>query len=239
MLTDDPMYSWLGQRRFLEPENVERQLRERIFDYPIGYIVVHQDLIGRHGSTPQEIIGYFNSLPDLLCPYTVEGDVAVYRTAWHPDGCPPRTPPETAPGIYTIDIGSSGDERYIGWGWHWQEDVSGVTLRWTGEYPQTEIYVDLPPDTYTIEIAAQAFWETRRLRLLVNGTALADPATITVDSLHNYTFSIPASLVADGNHLKLTLDYDAWIVPVEVGQSADTRRLAVAVDWIRFTAEQH
>lgn len=24
-------------------------------------------------------------------------------------------------GVYHIDIGSSGDERFIGWGWHWPE----------------------------------------------------------------------------------------------------------------------
>ena len=29
--TDDPLLSWLGQRRFLELETVEAQLRERIF----------------------------------------------------------------------------------------------------------------------------------------------------------------------------------------------------------------
>ncbi len=235
MLTDDPLLSWLGQRRYLEPDKVEPELRDHIFNWPIGYVVIHTDLIGVNSSTVQEIIGYFNSLDDLLCPYTVEGAAVVYRTRWHPDGCPPRTPPQTDPGVYTIDIGSPGDTAYIGWGWHWPESVSGLTLRWTGEYPQTQVYVDLPPSAYTVELSAQAFWENRQLRLLVNGTPLGDPVTVTVDSLHTYRFSIPANLVGDGKHLKLTLDYDAVVVPAEVGQSADTRKLAVAVDWIRFT----
>ena len=66
------------------------------------------------------MLGYLNSLGDLLCPVAVEGDAVFYRTAWHPDGCPPRTPPETSPGVYTLDIGSPGDEAFIGWGWHYR-----------------------------------------------------------------------------------------------------------------------
>jgi hypothetical protein len=235
MRTDDTMLAWLGQRRFLEPEVVESQLRDRIFNWPIGYIVVHQDLIGRDGPTNQEIVGYFNTLPDLLCPVWVESDTVVYRTAWHPDGCPPRSPPETEPGVYTNDIGSTGDERFIGWGWHWPEPVAGLTLRWTGEYPQTQIFVDLPPGNYTLSLAAQSFWENRRLTVLVNGQPLDDPIIVTPDSLHEFTFAVPADLIGDGQHITLTLDYDAVIVPAEVGQSADPRRLAIAVDWLRFT----
>lgn len=237
MLTDDPMLSWLGQRRPLEPENVEAQLRQRIPDWRIGYVVIHRDLIGRDSSTVQEILGYFNSLGDLLCPYTVEGDAMVYRTSWHPDGCPARTPPQTSPGVYTIDIGSPGDEGFIGWGWHYPEPVGGLTLRWTGAYPQTLAYVDLPPGEYLVELAAQAYWEPRQLSLLVNGAPLGDPVTVSVDALSNYTFDIPPGVISDGKGVTLALDYDAVVVPAEVADSGDTRSLAVAVDWIRFTQQ--
>ncbi|MEP7291767.1 MAG: hypothetical protein ABI835_08280 [Chloroflexota bacterium] len=241
MLIDDPLFSWLGQRRFLEPEAVEAQLRQRIYEYPIGYVVVHRDLIGRESSTVQEILGYFNSLDDLLCPYTVEGDAVVYRTRWHPDGCAPRTPPETSPGVYTIDVGSPGDEGFLGWGWHYAEPVGGLTLRWTGnasdagETPQTQVYVDLPPGGYTVTLSAQAYYETRQLRLRVNDLPLDAVASVTVDALHEYDYTIPAEMLGDGKRVKLTLAYDNWVVPAEVGQGVDTRRLAVAVDWIRFT----
>ncbi len=237
MLTDDPMLSWLGQRRYLEPEVVEAQLRQRIFDWHIGYVVIHRDLIGRDSVAVQEILGYFNSLDDLLCPYTVEGDAVVYRTRWHPDGCPPRTPPETSPGVYTIDIGSPGDEGFIGLGWHYQEDISGLTLRWLGAYPQTEVYADLPPGAYTVTLSAQAFWEARQVRLSVNGAPVGDPVTVTVDTLHDYSFAIPSGVIGDGKHVTLTLDYDAVIVPADVEPSSDTRKLAVAIDWIRFTRQ--
>ena len=237
LLTDDPMLSWLGQRRFLEPDAVEAQLRERIYEYPIGYIVIHRNLIGRDSTTVQEIIGYFNSLDDLLCAPMVEGDAVVYRTRWHPDGCTPRTPPETAPDVYMIDIGSAGDEPFVGWGWHYAEPVGGLTLRWLGEYPQTQVYVDLPPGEYEVALTAQAYHEPRQLRLLVNGEPLGEAVTVGTDALQEYSFPIPASVIGDGKQVTLTLDYDGWNVPAEIGAGADTRKLAVAVDWIRFARQ--
>ncbi len=235
LLTDDPLLSWLGQRRFLEPDKVEPELRDHIFNWPIGYIVIHRDLIGDTSPTVTEILGYFNSLDDLLCPYTVEGEAVVYRTRWHPDGCAPRTPPQTANGVYTLDIGSPGDEGFIGWGWHYPETVSGLTLRWTGNYPQTQLYVDLPPSAYTITLSAQAFHDPRQLKLLVNGTTLGNAQTVTVDALHDYVYTLPATLVGAGKHLTITLDYDATEVPADLGLGGDQRKLAVAVDWIKFT----
>jgi hypothetical protein len=234
MRDGDAMMSWLGQRRLLEPEIVEQQMRERIFSYPIGYFVLHQQFIGRNTPTVQEIVGYFNTLPDLLCPYVVEGDAIVYRTAWHPAGCAGRTPPQIETDVYQIDIGTAGDEFFIGWGWHWQEQLPGVTLRWTGEYPQALVYVDLPPNAYTLTMAAQAFWETRTVQILVNDVPVGEPFTVTTDILQEYSIAIPAELIGDGQHVTITLAYDAVIVPVDVGQSADTRRLAIGVDWLRF-----
>jgi hypothetical protein len=233
-LYDDPMLAWLGQRRYLEPEKVQAQLKDRINQWPIGYIVVHQDWIGHDGPTNQEIIGYFNSLPDLLCPVWVEADAIAYRTSWHPDGCPSRTPPKNESGDYQIDIGSTGDERFIGWGWHPQENISGITLRWTGEYPQTKVYVDLPPDNYELSLSTQAFWEPRQLRVLVNDQPLGNAITVSEKGLQTYTFKLPKTLVGAGKHLIITLDYDKWLVPKDIGQGGDQRKLAVNVDWIRF-----
>jgi hypothetical protein len=71
--------------------------------------------------------------------------------------------------------------------------------------------------------------------LLVNGEALGEAQTVTVDGLHEYRFALPADVAGNGKHLTLTLDYDTAITPAEVGEGGDTRKLAVAVDWIRFT----
>jgi hypothetical protein len=234
-LYDDPMLAWLGQRRFLESDKVEAQLRDRIFNWPIGYIVIHQDLVGKVGPTNQEIIGYFNSLPELLCPVYVEGDAVAFRTAWHPDGCPPRTPPETQSGVYQIDIGDSGDERYIGWGWYWPEDVPGLHIRWTGQYPQTLLYVDLPPNAYQLLLSAQSFYRDRGLEVLVNGVSLGSQ-TVPASNLTTLDYHIPAEAIGDGKHVTVILAYDSTDSPADVGLGGDTRKLAIMVDWIRFAA---
>lgn len=245
--TDDPMLSWLGQRRPLEPERVRQQLANRSADWPIGYIVLHQDYIRANGAAPLEITGYFNALPKLLCPPVVEASTVFYRTTAHPDGCDPRTPPATTPGVYRIDVGASGDERYLGWGWHYEETVAGLTLRWAGAQPpvtppddaapSAQFYADLPPGAYTVTVAMQAFHEPRTVRLLANGTPLGDPVRVEVDSLETYTFTLPEAIVGAGQHLTLALAFDGGQVPAEIGASADTRRLAVAVDWIEFRTE--
>jgi hypothetical protein len=53
--------------------------------------------------------------------------------------------------------------------------------------------------------------------------------------MREYTFALPADVTADGKGVTLTLDYDATLTPADVGQGDDTRKLAVAVDYIRFT----
>ncbi|MCL4877318.1 MAG: hypothetical protein KJ064_11705 [Anaerolineae bacterium] len=233
--TDHPVLSWLGQRRVLEPTVVEPLLREMIFTYPIGYIVIHQDAIGLETDAVQEIIGYFNRLPDLLCPIAVEDDAIAYRTAWHPNGCPARTPPEVQPGVYQVDVGADGDESYLGWGFYWPEYPAGISWRWMGAYPQAELYVDLPPADYEISLAVQSFWRERSLQLVVNGTAL-DTVSIKTDFLQEFTFFVPQKVIGDGKHIIVQFVYDSPDVPTDVGQSADPRSLALALDWIRFAA---
>lgn len=234
METADPLLAWLGGRRFLEPEIVAAALRERVWSYPIGYIVIHADMIERNTATLQEIIGFFNQLDDTLCFYTVEGDAIVYRTRWHPDGCAPRAPLPIEPDTYLIDVGSAGDQAYIGWGYHWAEAVSGITLRWTGEYPQTDTYVDLPPGEYELGVNMQAFWEDRRVALRVNGVEIGAPVIVGTGGLSEYTWQVPADVIGSGQHVRITLTYDDVIVPRDVGQSGDPRRLAIAIDYLRL-----
>ncbi|MBL8131631.1 MAG: hypothetical protein JNL42_07215 [Anaerolineae bacterium] len=233
-LYDDPMLAWLGQRRFLEPEAVEAQLRERLQTWKLGYIVVHGDWIGLDGPTFQEIVGYLNGLRDLVCPFAIEDEVVFYRTIAHPAGCPARTPPRTDSGDYRIDVGSPEDLAFTGWGWHRAETIFETTLRWAGEYPQAALYLDLPPGDYAVEIAAQAFHEARTLRLRVNGALLDESVLVSVDSLGTYAFTLPAGVVGSGAPLNLELIYEGWTVPGDIGLGEDRRRLAVAVDWIRF-----
>jgi hypothetical protein len=246
METSDPMLSWLGQRRWLEPETVVAQMRERIDDWQIGYFVLHTQWLPQNGSTLQEILGFFNSHDDLVCPVWQEVDVIVYRTRWHPDGCPPRTPPQTDDGSYLINIGAADDTRYIGWGWHYAEPVGSLNWRWTGDYPRiggdvvpddgflyADTYLDLPPSAYTLTLSAQAFFEQRQITVLVNGIDLG-AATVMPDSLQPLTFTIPREAIGDGQHVQVRIAYDAAPIPAAIGQGGDPRRLAIAVDWLRF-----
>jgi hypothetical protein len=230
---DDPMLSWLGQRRFLEPANVEQQLRERIPAWPIGYVVVHQDVIGKTAVANQEVIGYLNSLGDLLCPVTVEGDAILYRTSAHPDGCPPRTPPETAPGDYTLDIGAPDDVRYLGLGWHWPEAVGGLSARWTGQYPDAKLYVDLPPGDYRLSLRTQAFHRDRNLKVFVNGQSVGEQR-VRKDDLTTLDYRIPAALLDDGRPVTIRLAYDGTDTPKALSLADSDRPLALMVDWVRF-----
>lgn len=235
IVADDPMMAWLGQRRMLEPDAVENQLRERIFSYPIGYFVVHLDLIGAESETAVEVIGYLNSLPDLVCPLWIEGDAVVYRTTAHPDGCPPRTPPET-PGGYMIDIGAPDDWRYLGWGWHWREPVAGIDWRWTGAPPEfgadgemqpgsARLYLELPTGEYTVTLNAQSFGAERPVSARANGVELTPISAPTAqpDGLSALSFALTTA----GGFLTLDIDGGG-------ADDAGTRPLALAVESIRF-----
>ena len=232
--TDDPLLSWLGQRRNLEPEVVEAQLRRIIPEWPVGYVVVHQDVIGRETVANQEILGFLNGLPDLLCPLWREGDALAYRTTWHPDGCPPRVPAEVEPGVYEIDLGAPDDVSFIGAGWSWAEALPGVTARWAVAESAAHLHLDLPPGCYELALGAQSFEQARTLRVAANGAALGE-ALIAPDSLATYTFTLPAAVLDDGRAVHIALAYDApGQTPAEADPDA-ARALAVLVDAARFS----
>jgi len=240
MRTSDPMMAWLGGRRYLEPEAVAAQMRERIPAWPIGYFVLHQRWIGREAPALVEIVGAFNAWDDLLCPPEVEADLIVYRTRWHPAGCAARTPPHDAAGSYRVDLGADDDLRYLGHGWHRAEDIFGTTLRWAGAAVLTAepvdvpleafLYVDVPPGAYRLTLAAQAFHEPRQLVVSINGTALGAPVQIEVGALETVVFDVPAAAIGTGQHVTIALAYDAALRPVDLGMAADPRALSVAVE---------
>jgi hypothetical protein len=242
--TEDALLSWLGQRRLLEPERVQAQLRERIFDYPIGYIVLHTDDIERQSvSANDEIAGFFNNLDDLLCPPDIEGAAIFYRTRWHPEGCALRTPAEIDSGIYEIDIGTTEDRRYIGWGWHYAEPVGGVDWRWIGGQPQfapdaeatpipATIYVTLPAGEYRLLVTGQSFVEARTLTITVNGETIEGTHQFEPDRLQEQTSSVFRTDVQGTLTIELTVD--GSFVPRDLGMGDDGRQLSIAVERLRF-----
>ncbi len=236
MNTDDPMMAWLGQRRYIDQDAVRAQLEERIFSYPIGYIVIHTNLIDPYAPTLQEIVGWFNAQSDLLCPPTLENSVIAYRTRWHPDGCDPRTPPRDENGRYIIDVGSADDQRYLGWGYYPPETIFDMSIRWLGETENNyaNVYVDLPPGSYRVELIAQSFYVPRWTEIWIDGLFVYR-LRIMPDILGVYSVDIPATQIGGGEGLTLTINYDDTISPDEVGQNEDQRDLSILLDSITFT----
>ena len=82
----------------------------------------------------------------------------------------------------------------------------------------------------------QAFYEPRRVRVQVNGVALDEEALVSELGQAAYGFSVPAAAIGDGQHVEIVLEADERLVPAEIGFSADTRPLSVAVEGITFGA---
>jgi hypothetical protein len=228
--TGDPMLSWLGQRVPLDADFVRRQMEERIFGYPIGYFVVHKDLIGLESAALTEIFDFFNGeLRQWLCPTWIEGDAVAYRTAAHPDwdGCPQRVPQG---GL--IDLGAAEDVRFIGRGWHYAENIAGITARWTGAEPVARLYLRVPERrTYRLRLLAQAFGKVRQLSLSANGVPLGSVA-VQPERLAEYAFTLPVeALPFEDGHLELALTYDLSDQDATLG-----RTLGLLVDWLRLEA---
>jgi hypothetical protein len=230
--TDDPLISWLGQRQPLREDRVGQQLSRLVQSGELGYIVVHQNLIDPNDPALQDILGYFNRVPHLLCPAYLEGAAVAYRAATHPQGCPPRTPPrlETR---YVIDVGSPADRRYIGGDWHRPEQLFESDGRWAGHQPTATLYLDLSPGAYRLEFAAQAFHFPREIGVRLNQTPLAH-VQIAPDGVQRYALDIPAALLGSGQHTTLTFELPGAQTAAELGLSADRRPLSIWVDWVAF-----
>ncbi len=228
--TLDPLWAWLGGRAPLDRDRVTELLRRRIFDYPIGYIVIHGDLVGSTSPALSELIAYLNSQHDLVCPPTSEGDLIVYRTRWHPDGC---TPLQSSDQALQIDIGGN-DIAYLGAGWHWRESIFATTVRWMGAASEAELFVDLPPRDCEMRFNAQSFWEARTLTVMLDDTVISESLTVLTDLMQSFVLHLNADVIGDSLRHRIRFAYDSVIVPAEVGQSADQRALSVMIDTIDF-----
>lgn len=207
--TDDPLLSWLGGRRDLDELEARRRLEDVVYDWPVGYIVLHQNAIGRERPANQEIIGFLNSQPDLLCPQWIERDAVVWRTISHPQGCEDRTPPVTN-ASYRVDIGAPNDVFYIQDGWYWAEQLPGIDVRWIGPEPSASVIVDVPPQDYVLHVTAQSYQEPREVTVVVNDVEVGS-VIVVPNGLAIYDVDVPADVLGDGNAVVITLTSDAVI----------------------------
>jgi hypothetical protein len=134
--------------------------------------------------------------------------------------------------VYRIDIGG-GDLPHIGWGWHYPEQIGGLSARWLGRFETTQLYLALPPGAYELARAAQSFVEERTFQVSLNGEQVGS-ATAAPDSLTEFRFAVPADRVGNGTPLTLTFTYDPAQSPAALGRSDDDRPLALLVDWVQF-----
>ncbi|HEX3052275.1 MAG TPA: hypothetical protein VHP83_16565 [Aggregatilineaceae bacterium] len=230
-----PLIGWLAGAHGLDAETASAELARMVngqwgageVTAPIGYVVVHQDWLPADRS--QEILTFFN-MQSALCFMEVERDAVLYRTTSHPEGCPPRTPPETESGVYRIAFGQPGDEGFIGPGWYRKEQIGGTPARWTSG--ETQLYATLPPDqAYTITLRAVAFNTPRTIQVTANGQVVGQ-VVITPGDWGDYTLDIP--MVGSDGKLEFILTADSTLSAAEAGLSADTRPLAVAYTGIEF-----
>ncbi|MDX2138429.1 MAG: hypothetical protein SF123_10075 [Chloroflexota bacterium] len=254
---DDPMLAWLGQRRWLEPDIVHAQMQERISAFPVGYFVIHIPFLPQNGSTLQEVLGFFNQNTDLVCPTWASDSAVVYRTTWHPAGCPARIPIEVDDGIealpkYEILIGSPDDQRFIGWGWHWREQgIDGGWYRWAGDYPRlggdvvpedgflhADLHFDLPSGAYQLELMMDAYGEARQVTLSLNDTVIGSREVSAGQGVLPYVFELPREVLGDGHNLTLRIAYDNALIPDSTVGTSQARRLSVLVTRVRFTRIQ-
>ncbi|MFP4322294.1 MAG: hypothetical protein ACLFTK_07565 [Anaerolineales bacterium] len=227
----NPTIGWLGGFRPLDEDHVRAELGELIAVWGVGYINVYQDYLGP--SQAEEIISFLNTL-DYLCPVTVERDAVFFRTRAHPafDACPPRWPANAA---QQIDIGTPGDERYLGAGFHGAEVIGGPRARWMGTAPSAELFIDFPDQPPAmLEINVLGFAEPQSLTIWLDELELGTFVISPTAGYQTVQVPLPPDLPPQDGSRRLRLDYPPPQSPAARGLSPDARPLSLALDWVRF-----
>ncbi|GAB4448686.1 MAG: hypothetical protein Kow00120_18870 [Anaerolineae bacterium] len=223
---DSRLLSWLAGDADFDTQAAPRELAQAVEEWPVGYVIVHPDLIPE--ARLPEYLGFLN-VEQSVCFYKAEVGLFIYRAHWHPEGCPPRTPPQDASGAYVIDLGAPGDEPFFGEYWYWQEDVGGVMARWAGGNEASRLRVMLPPGrAYEVTFVAAGYGARRRVQVNANGVTLGAFDLPASAGWSEHTLALPAEVVGDGD-LLLVLVHGA---PALAGD----RPLTAAYDRIIFRA---
>ena len=135
-----------------------------------------------------------------------------------------------------IDIGSAGDERYLGRGWAARERNPDMTFRWASAREAIVVVPVKESDDYRLELRAAPFTypdaPPQAVNLFVNGS-LAGRLEIG-PGMAWHTFEIPAALIGP-NLNQFAFRFAHAASPASVRISDDTRPLAVVFDTIRLT----
>lgn len=143
------------------------------------------------------------------------------------------------PDVFWADLGIEEGRRFLGDGWGMTE-AYGIGI-WAVS-TQAQLQFDLPqPDAgaYRLRVRAMPFQHApeadQAMDLTINGTNIGgymmDRGIYTV-----YEFAIPPGVIVSSQNT-LTFSFAGVMSPAEAGVNADTRTLAVRVDYIELMPE--
>jgi hypothetical protein len=135
-----------------------------------------------------------------------------------------------------IDIGSPGDERFLGPGWSVPEQHPQFTYRWADALESSIVVPLVASDDYRFEIQCGPFGypgaSQQTVTVIVNGHVTG---TLELGGgLPIYELEVPAAFIRP-NLNRIQLRYRYAMSPETAGLSADARTLAVQVSLVRLT----
>jgi hypothetical protein len=136
-----------------------------------------------------------------------------------------------------IDLGTQGSRKHLGPGWSTDEQDERVTFVWA-DGQESLLWASFPdPSHYEVEMRLWPFYYPaplpQEVKVYVNGHHLRDISP-TNEGWQIHSFGLPRSSLSEGINI-FRFVYRYAVSPREVmPQSQDSRRLAVAFDFIRF-----
>ena len=210
-----PLWNWLAGNIDLDFDGAKAEIEPLITDWPIGYVIVHQDYFGVNDPRTLEWLQFFNTLEEF-CLFGTEADIVVYRNTAHPNGCP-STP------ISSLNLGINDIDK-IGFGWYWEENFGGLPSRWMQQEATLYFMPSESFDTLTIT-AATAFETPRHIEIWLNTEFIG--AIDVVEGWQNYTLDLENIILGSESRVELRLVANAV-------DSIGERELSIAVSSIRF-----
>ncbi len=209
-----PLFQAITETEFGRPvsANLDAAARAQAADlmylYDVRYLIVLPPIPGRfpYADTYKTTWRYtLDLLPVEPQPFYEQDGILAYRVR-QPAGRPD----------FTLDLGRAGSAPYRGEGWHDDEQIFGVTANWAGARRARlflPVRVATPAPAYRLSVRVHPFAypgaPPQRLRVFVNGRALAGPISLPADWTI-YQFTVPAGVVRNGlNRVVLAFDWTA------------------------------
>jgi hypothetical protein len=195
-------------------------------EWDARYVLLHRDMLSPDTAT--WAAGFFNT-QDGWCLVDEEGPLLAYRRASN-ELCPIASRPLPPDG--TLNLGDGGDERYLGPGWYYAENIGGPQARWTGREPMATLRLTLAQRDYHVTLRVASYAPNQTVTVSANDRRIAEVSIS--EGWGEYTFDLPEAMIAPDGTLVLTFAHTQTesAYARTGGQSDDRRPLAVAYDAI-------